>query len=139
MVNMLTALKKYAVFEGRARRSEYWLFVLFQFIVLIGAIIIGVVLDKAIGAGGDSQVGPYGMFTVLLYMVVVLGLFIPSLAVAVRRLHDSDKSGWLYLIAFIPFGGIVLLVFFCLDGTHGPNKYGPDPKAPAAATAETFT
>ncbi len=138
MVNMLTALKKYAVFEGRARRSEYWLFVLFQFIVLIGAIIIGVVLDKAIG-GGDSQVGPYGMFTVLLYMVVVLGLFIPSLAVAVRRLHDSDKSGWLYLIAFIPFGGIVLLVFFCLDGTHGPNKYGPDPKAPATATAETFT
>ena len=136
MVNMFTALKKYAVFEGRARRSEYWLFVLLEIILLVGALVIGSVLSAATGMHGSAS-SPFGGIGWLLYGIVALGLFLPALAVAVRRLHDTDKSGWWYLIAFIPFGGLVLLVFMCLDGTSGPNKYGPDPKA--ANTAETFS
>jgi uncharacterized membrane protein YhaH (DUF805 family) len=132
---MFAALKKYAVFEGRARRSEYWLFTLFQIIALIGAMVVGSVLDAAIGDSAPDGRSA-NMFAALLYLVVALGLFIPGLAVSVRRLHDSDKSGWFYLLAFVPFGGIVLLVFFCLDGTPGSNKYGPDPKG--RGTAEAF-
>ena len=142
-VTMLTALHKYADFNGRARRSEFWLFVLFELIAFFGIGIVGSILIGVTGGGNGNYAEQTGrwkaMFTVLFYCIVALGLLIPRLAVAVRRLHDSDKSGWLLLIAFIPFGGFVLLVFYCLDGTHGPNQFGPDPKAPAPTTAETFS
>ena len=111
--------KKYACFSGRARRKEYWLFVLFN---LIASIIIGVVagvLAGATGVGAFSYLGP-------IYSLAVL---IPGFAVLFRRLHDIGKSGWWWLIAFIPvIGVIVLLVFCCLDSQPGDNQYGPNPK-----------
>lgn len=103
--------EKYADFSGRARRSEYWYFALFNLILSIVATIV----DQAL---------PFP----ILSLVVALGLIVPSLAVAVRRLHDTDKSGWFLLLALIPFvGGIILLVFFCTD-SKADNKYGPNPK-----------
>jgi len=103
-------LKNYAGFEGRARRAEYWQYTLMTVIAAIVLLVIGVFIKFPI---------------VIVYYLAVL---LPSLAVSVRRLHDTGKSGWWLLIAFVPFGGIVLLVFTCLDSTPGPNQYGPNPK-----------
>lgn len=113
----------YANFEGRARRQEYWMFVLFNFIftlVLYIPLIIGAVMENEtimyIGIG--------------LLVVYILAMFVPSLAVIVRRLHDQDKSGMYYFVSFIPFiGGIWLLVLMITEGTQGSNQYGEDPKA----------
>lgn len=130
---MFQPIRKYAEFEGRARRSEFWLFVLFELIALFGwAILFGIAT-----AISDGRPGPLAIGIGLMGVVFYLCLLIPRLAVMVRRLHDSDKSGWWLLITLLPFGGIVLLVFYCLDGTRGANRYGPDPKA--ANTAEVFT
>lgn len=129
MANMLTAFKKYAVFEGRARRSEYWLFVLFQILVSIGLGVVGGVLDSVMGTGPGQSGMPYGMVSLTLACISGLVFLIPSIAVAVRRLHDTDKSGWFLLLGLIPLlGALILLIFYCLDGTPGPNKFGPDPK-----------
>lgn len=109
----LEVLKKYAVFNGRARRKEYWMFVLFN-------VIIGFVLGFIEGLfGGPGIIG-------LLYSLAVL---IPGIAVAVRRLHDTGRSGWWFLIAFVPIiGAIVLLVFMVQDSEPGQNQYGVNPK-----------
>ncbi len=107
-----SVLTQYATFSGRARRAEYWWFALFSVVVVLVAAII----DVAIGFP-------------LVQLVVSLGLIVPGLAVGVRRLHDTDRSGWWLLLGLVPFGGIVLLVFYCLEGLRGPNRYGPDPKA----------
>jgi uncharacterized membrane protein YhaH (DUF805 family) len=121
-------LKKYAVFTGRARRKEYWLFVLLSF----GLYIVASILDGIAGMAGTVG-GVYGPIMV----AVALGLLVPSIAVGIRRLHDTDRSGWWLLIALIPFvGSIVLLVFMILEGTRGANRFGPDPLAgetPSAA------
>jgi uncharacterized membrane protein YhaH (DUF805 family) len=116
----LDALRsKYATFTGRARRKEYWYFVLFYvlaFIVL--AVVDGVTgtLDEEAGIG-------------LLSAIFVLATIIPLLAVTVRRLHDTDRSGWWVLINLVPIiGGIVLLVFTVLDSQPGANRFGPNPK-----------
>lgn len=115
----LSALKNYAVFSGRARRSEYWFFYLFFIIFVIAAAII----DNIIGTTFDPL--PYGA----IYLLFCLGTFIPSLAVGVRRLHDVGKSGWFLLISLIPLlGPIWLLVLFLTDGQKGTNEYGPNPK-----------
>ena len=109
----LEALKKYAVFSGRARRTEYWMFMLFN---VIAGIILGIV-DAILGTGG------------VLGAIYALAVLIPGLAVSVRRLHDTSRSGWWLLIAFVPIvGAIVLLVFSLQDSTPGPNAYGPNPK-----------
>ena len=115
----LQVLKKYAEFNGRARRKEYWIFALFNAIFLILAAII----DNGVGT---TMAGlPYGLF----YSVYALGVIIPSLAVGVRRLHDTGKSGWFLLIALIPIvGGIWLIVLFCTEGVAGQNEYGANPK-----------
>lgn len=112
------ALSRYADFSGRSRRMEYWMFFLFNF----AAVVIAMLLDGLLGLSG--MVGPYGPF----YAITALGLLVPSLAAAVRRLHDQDKSGWWLLLALVPLAGIVILVFMFLEGTKGPNQYGPDPK-----------
>ncbi|MER6464545.1 DUF805 domain-containing protein [Streptomyces sp. NPDC001288] len=109
----LAALRKYATFSGRARRSEFWLFTLFNGL----AVLLAGILDGVLG---------WGLWLTFVYLLFV---FVPTLAVAVRRLHDTGRAGWWLLIALIPFGGIVLLVFDVLEGTSGRNKYGPDPKA----------
>ena len=119
---MLMPLKRYADFSGRSRRKEYWMFTLFTFLVGIVAGVLGILL------GGTSEAGPNGIFFVLVG-IPILALLIPSIAVTVRRFHDQDKSGWFYLLALIPYvGGIIVLVFMCLEGTRGPNRFGPDPK-----------
>ena len=110
----LAVLKKYAVFSGRARRKEFWMYILFYFII---AVVLGII-DGVIGTGGILG-GLYG-----------LALLVPTLAVSVRRLHDTNRSGWFILIGLIPLiGWIILLVFYCMDSQAGDNQYGPYPKA----------
>ena len=137
---MFQPLRKYADFQGRARRMEYWLFVLFQWIVFIAAMIVGTLVDGILGnSRGDLG---YGAATLTLVGLAWLGLLAPALAVSVRRLHDSGKSGWMILLSFIPFvGGLIVIVLMLIDGTPGPNQYGPDPKGRGADTptvADTF-
>ena len=114
------ALKKYAVFSGRSRRKEYWYFILFVSII---SIVLNII-DGLIGAYNRTVgVG-------LLSSIFSLAVLIPSIAVTVRRLHDTDRSGWWVLISLVLFiGWIVLLVFTVQDSTPGSNRYGPDPKA----------
>ena len=116
----LEVLKKYAVFTGRARRKEYWFFILFN-------IIVSIVLGFADGVMGtfslDAGIGLLGG----LYSLAVL---LPSIALSVPRLHDIGRSGWWLLIALIPIiGAIVLIVFFVLDSNADENKFGANPKA----------
>jgi uncharacterized membrane protein YhaH (DUF805 family) len=114
----LVVLERYTKFDGRALRQEYWWFALANFIVLIALFILSAI----------SKV-----FFVL-YFLYAIGVIIPSIAVTVRRLHDTDRSGWWILIDLIPFiGPIVLLVFLCIDSSRGPNKYGESEKYPLAA------
>jgi uncharacterized membrane protein YhaH (DUF805 family) len=111
--------KKYACFSGRARRQEYWLFVLFN---IIAGIIVGVISGVLVSVTNVTAFAFLGT----IYNLAVL---IPGFAVLFRRLHDIGKSGWWWLIAFIPlFGWIVLIVFCCLDSQPGENQYGPNPK-----------
>lgn len=106
-------LKKYAVFDGRSQRKEYWMFTLFHFIITIILSIIAGVIDSNI-----------------LSILYGLAVFIPSLAVSVRRLHDTNRTGWWVLINIIPLIGlIVFIIFMVLDSTPGDNTYGPNPKA----------
>lgn len=116
----LAALKKYAEFSGRARRSEYWYFTLFNLIFMV----VAIGLDNVVG----STIGelPYGLF----YFALALAMFLPGLAVFVRRMHDIGKSGWWYFIALIPLIGAIWLLVLCFtEGTSGDNEYGADPKA----------
>ncbi|MFF0189335.1 DUF805 domain-containing protein [Streptomyces sp. NPDC005244] len=108
-------LKKYASFQGRARRSEYWMFALFN--VVIALVLVG------LAAATKSTV-----FYVL-YIVYILAVILPSLGVLVRRLHDTGRSGGWFFISFVPLvGGLVLFIFTVLEGNPGPNEYGPNPK-----------
>lgn len=105
--------KKYATFSGRARRKEYWMFVLFNFFFAIGTQIV----DAVLGTGG------------VLWAGYSLAVFLPGWAVFTRRMHDIGKSGWWWLIGLVPVvGAIVLLVFACTDSQPGDNVYGPNPK-----------
>ena len=119
----LKVLQNYANFSGRARRSEYWYFALFN----LFAIISTAILDGLFGTTFDMGFGPspYGYITILYYFFIL----IPSFAVLVRRLHDVGKSGWFILISLIPLvGAIWLLVLVLTDSDTGDNAYGPNPK-----------
>ena len=116
MEYFLHVLRNYAVFSGRARRKEYWMFALFNILFSIAATIADYTL--------------FGSGTGAISILYSLALLIPSLAVGVRRLHDVGKSGWFTLILFVPLVGAVwLLVLYCTEGTDGSNEYDPDPKA----------
>ena len=113
--NMMTAVRacihKYATFDGRAARSEFWWFTL--------AVVIGNVIFSIIA--GITGLG-------LISLVYSLAILLPSIAVGVRRLHDLDKTGWLYLVVLVPLlGALYLIYLFIQEGTKGENKYGPDP------------
>ncbi|HWQ71876.1 MAG TPA: DUF805 domain-containing protein [Desulfitobacteriaceae bacterium] len=113
----MTVLRKYVVFEGRARRKEYWMFVLFNLIFMTAAYLLDSILSGNMGYG-------------LIYTIYSLAVLLPGLAVSVRRLHDIGKSGWFILISLIPIIGCIwLLILMCQDGNAGDNKYGPDPKS----------
>ena len=128
--------RNYANFQGRAARSEYWFFALFVFIVagILSALMFATV-DFNTG-----QVSGLGYVVIAVLAIFYLAILIPSIAVAVRRLHDRNMSGWWYLgfivLSAIPFVGIVasiaMLVIFCLKGTDGDNRFGPDPLRPSA-------
>ena len=111
-------LCQYTDFNGRARRKEYWMFSLFNLLFIFAAMI----LDNLLGITFGFGYGP-------IYCLYALAVFIPSLAVVVRRLHDVGKSGWMYLIVFIPLiGAIWIFVLLLKDSEVGDNKYGPNPK-----------
>lgn len=172
---MLMPLKRYAEFSGRSRRMEYWMWVVFQFLIGIAFWIIMAAVGGAALMSGDvtALAGAGGLLLIiyLLYMLLMLAFLIPGLAVAVRRLHDTERSGWWILAPMVPYLvawfaifsaasagggggtigvigivcmlaalglGIMLLVFMFLDGTPGPNKYGPDPKG-RGGDARVFT
>lgn len=112
----LVVLERYAKFDGRARRAEYWWFVLANFIVAVVLAILSGISDLFL----------------LLYFAYAIAMFIPTIAVAIRRLHDTDRSGWWLLITFVPLvGGIILIVLLALDSTRGTNQYGISEKYPA--------
>ncbi len=114
----IEVLKKYAVFSGRAQRAEYWFFILFSTLVSIALLLI------------DSVIGPmiYGGIG-LLHGLYVLAVLVPSLAVLVRRLHDTGRSGWWFFISLVPLvGTIILLVFLIQDSEPGENIHGANPK-----------
>jgi len=116
----LKVIRNYVGFSGRARRKEYWMFFLFNLIISIVLAIVYGALGLKIG--GEQGAG-------LLGLVYSLAVLLPGIAVSIRRLHDTGRSGWWLLIALVPFiGFIVLLVFMVLDSQGGNNEYGPNPK-----------
>ena len=115
----LKCLKQYADFAGRARRKEYWMFLLFNFII---SFVFGFIDGLCGWVSQDIGLGILGG-------IYSLFMFVPHLAVSIRRLHDIGKSGWNILFGFIPIvGSIMLLVWFCTEGEQGMNDWGPDPK-----------
>ena len=116
----VAVLKKYAEFSGRARRKEYWMFALVSFLVSVGIAVLGMMVSALN----------------ILTWVYTLAVFIPSIAVGVRRLHDTGRSGWMGLLALIPLvGAIIVIVFLCQDSAPGDNQYGPNPKTSAPVEA----
>lgn len=121
------AWKKYAVFDGRANRTEFFMFCL-------GNILVALVLVLVVVVGGSILSKPIRMVVVGIYILFILSSIVPGLAVTVRRLHDTGRSGWWYFIGFVPFiGGIILFVFMCLRGNDGVNAYGGGSGVQAAA------
>ena len=172
-------LRRYADFSGRSRRMEFWMWVLFQFIIGFAFLVVMMIVGGAAAMSGDpTQMMAMGGIVLVLYLLLALmglAFFIPNLAVTVRRLHDTDRSGWWIMLYWGPYllilvagfvagagmsagnpdiggmaggliglvamlgwfvGCIVLLVFMFLEGTRGPNQYGPDPKG--ADTGQVF-
>lgn len=148
MVSFPDAVKmffaRYVDFQGRSRRSEYWWVVLFNLIVFT---VLGILLGVLGGFNPETgEMGPLGFVFIGILGLYGLAIIIPSIALFVRRLHDINQTGWIYLgliiASIIPFIGllasIAMIVIACIPGTAGPNKYGPDPKNPAGANADIF-
>lgn len=148
MVSFPDAVKmffaRYTDFQGRSRRSEYWWVALFNIIVVF---VLGILLVTLGGFNPDTgAMGPLGYVFFGIIGLYGLAIIIPSIALFVRRLHDINQTGWIYLglviAGFIPFinllASIAQIVIACIPGTVGPNKYGPDPKNPGAANADIF-
>jgi uncharacterized membrane protein YhaH (DUF805 family) len=132
---MFEPLRKYASFSGRARRKEYWLWQLFM-ILLFGTLTAWLIASSgpiSPRATPDeiaiaTQGVPAAAWPIAAIAIALLGLFLPSLAVTVRRIHDSGNSGWWILLGLTAVGSLVILIFALIDGTPGPNRYGPDPR-----------
>ena len=114
----------YANFNGRARRKEYWMFTLFfMLFLLVPSFVFGLLIGMF---PSETVLISGGIILAALYFIHL----VPALAVTVRRLHDTGKSGWLYLLALIPYiGSLIIFIFTVIKGDRGDNKYGPDPKA----------
>jgi uncharacterized membrane protein YhaH (DUF805 family) len=137
---MIAPLRKYADFYGRATRTEFWMFFLFRVLLFIAFFIpFAVMAGFSNGGANDDPLALIAGFWLVLAGLTYLALFVPELAVTVRRLHDQDLSGWLVLLGLVPMGGFVVFVFMLLKGTDGTNRHGPDPRALTAHTASVFT
>ena len=148
MVSFPDAVKmffaRYTDFQGRSRRSEYWWVALFNAIVFL----VGIILLFVLGGFNPEtgEMGPLAFVFIGILGLYSLAILIPSIALYVRRLHDINQTGWIYLgliiASMIPFIGFIAsiaqIVIACIPGTVGPNKYGPDPKNPAAGSADIF-
>ena len=133
--NLITAyksmFKKYAKFDGRSRRSEYWWASLMNYIIVMVAYMIMFIPMMAAGISGNVSGGTAAIMIIMGVVLVLyaFAIIVPSIALTVRRLHDTGRSGWFVLLSLIPYiGGIILFVFTVLDSTPGPNQYGPNPK-----------
>ena len=133
----LKVLRQYVDFQGRARRREFWMFVLVTAIVAVVLGIVDVLLgtDAAIGVRDGARIGIFnGLFvfpssTGLISGIYVLATFLPSLAVLVRRLHDRDHTGWWVLVLLVPVIGFIVMLFFTISESRPePNRYGADPR-----------
>jgi uncharacterized membrane protein YhaH (DUF805 family) len=121
MNEFIQCMQKYADFTGRARRREYWMFVLFNTLILMATVVAAGVVGSLFDNGYT--------FAMAVYTVFVLGTVIPAMAVTVRRLHDVGRSGWWYFIILVPFvGAFVLLFWLCTDSAVGTNQWGARPK-----------
>tara|TARA_B100001105_G_scaffold1642_1_gene1177 strand:+ start:156 stop:539 length:384 start_codon:yes stop_codon:yes gene_type:complete len=120
----LKCLNQYADFSGRARRTEYWMFTLFNMIFTLLTLFIGALLGTALFGASGTIIGSMG-----LYVLYLIAIFIPGLSVFVRRLHDTENSGWMFFILLIPLiGSIWVFVLMIMDSKPGENKWGPNPK-----------
>ena len=132
----LEAMRKYAVFSGRARRKEYWTFHLVNLVIIIVLAFTFALLIPSIVAHRENS------FAIILWLIAffafVLATLIPGLAVSVRRLHDTNLSGWWLLLSLVPLGGFVLFVFHLLDSNPGANQYGPNPKGVVPSYASPY-
>jgi uncharacterized membrane protein YhaH (DUF805 family) len=117
-----SGFSNYVGFSGRASRSEYWFFMLFIYLSLFVVAFVGGLINGLTGMQSNGAAIIPGLYA--------LALILPHLTVTVRRLHDTDRTGWWILISLVPLIGVILLlVWFCTKGTDGPNSYGPDPLA----------
>ena len=133
-INAIT--RHYADFQGRARRKEFWMYTLFNVVFATVAVILDIVLGTGFASVGVDVGYGYG----LIYLLFVIGIFVPTLAMYVRRLHDVGKSGWFLLVILIPLAGAIwFLVPMCTDSQPGTNQYGPNPKGFGAAAANAAT
>ena len=124
----LKVIRNYAVFTGRARRKEFWMFMLFNMIFILIVEIIGTIIFMVLTSVGVDILYSY-MVNMIIIPIYLLAIFIPSLAVSVRRLHDLGKSGWYMLLPLIPIVGFFwLMVLFCFDSEPLENEYGNNPK-----------
>ena len=126
MTSVKTCFSKYVTFSGRAQRSEFWWFVLFTFVVsmvlsVVDSVLFGTTTTTATSFESSTDTPIFsGLFS--------LAVLLPGISVAVRRLHDTDRSGWWYWLLLIPLiGFIILVVWFASKGTDGDNRFGPDP------------
>jgi uncharacterized membrane protein YhaH (DUF805 family) len=119
-------LRKYAQFDGRARRKEYWMYTLISILIYFAYAVVAGLAFAVFGHSDNPGVAALLFVPLWLYALAVI---VPGLAVTVRRLHDTGRSGWWILISMVPFvGGIILLVFLCQEGEPGPNLHGLNPK-----------
>lgn len=129
-----TCFSKYVTFSGRASRSEFWWWVLFTFVTSIGLSIVDSMLFGTVTSGDGSFSASTN--TPILSGIFSLAVLLPGISVIVRRLHDTDRTGWWYWIGLIPLiGFIVLIVFWATEGTRGQNRFGDDPLNPGSGTA----
>ncbi len=134
---MLLPYRRYADFQGRSRRSEYWMFRLFA----VGALALAAVLMSVLSPGfsDDSDITLVGALVAGILGIGIIASMIPAIALSVRRLHDIDRTGWWLLIAIIPYlGSFALFILSLLDGTAGPNRFGEDPKMRISPDADVF-
>lgn len=123
----LNVLKNYTNFTGRARRKEYWMFLLFHYLIIFLFTILIALSSETFS--NSSEMDTFSIILVILLMLYFLGTILPFLAVTARRLHDTDKSAWWYLICIIPYiGRFIIFIFTCMDSYGGTNKWGPNPK-----------